>query len=120
MVGKYEKALRSLWTGTCDAYIRETTINPANGRNEAQEVLLFQNEPCRLSFASIKSTQENNDAAVVQQSVKLFISKAISIPPGTKLVVTQNGKTDSYSRAGEPGVYTYHQEIALEHFKEWV
>lgn len=119
MVSVYEKALKRMWTGSCSVYVRELHINPDNGRDEAAEILLHENIPCRLSFSSISSAGQNESAATVQQVVKLFLAKDIEIPPGSKLVVTQEGKTTAYAKSGSPAVYPYHQEIMLERFKEY-
>lgn len=119
MVSNYQKALQRLWNGLCDVYVRRTEVNKANGRNEPQIVPVHQNIPCRLSFSSITSTSENSEAALIQQAAKLFLAKNIEVSPGSKIVVTQEGKTGSYVRSGEPAVYRCHQEIMLERFKEW-
>lgn len=120
MVNSYQKALQKLWTGVCDVYVYDRDyINPANGRNEAKEVLKQQGVPCRLSFKAIPSTTDDNEAALVKQSVKLFFSKEVTIPPGAKLVVTQEGTTAAYAKSGRAAVYRYHQEIQLELFKEY-
>lgn len=119
MVSRYQDALRKLWVGRCSVFVQETTVNPANGRNEPTEVQKLKDEPCRLSFSSISSTTEKDEAALIQQVVKLFISKEVKIPPGSKIVVTQNGATHTFTRSGEPAVYSGHQEIVLETFKEY-
>lgn len=119
MVKSYQNALRRLWDGLCDVYVLETAVNKANGRDEPTEVQKFHGEPCRLSFSSISSTTEQDSAPLIQQSVKLFVSKTVEIPAGSKIVVTQEGRTTAYTRSGEPAVYSCHQEIPLVPFKEY-
>lgn len=119
MVSTYKAALTSLWSGLCNVYVREYTRNAITGRSEPTEVLKLDNEPCRVSFSSITSTGEKDDAPTIQQTVKLFISSAVDIPEGSKIVVTQNGQTEAYTRSGAPAVYTYHQEIMLVPFEEY-
>lgn len=119
MVNSYKNALRKLWDGVCDVFIRETVVNKANGRNEPTETCVLQGEPCRLSFSTVTATSENSEAALVKQVVKLFISKDVVIPEGSKIVVTQEGAAASYCRSGKPAIYSTHQEYVLEHFKEW-
>lgn len=116
---KYRNAIQSLWDGLCDVYIRETVINPDNGRDEPVEVLKLQNQPCRLSFSNIAGTNEESSAALVRQTTKLFIAKDVEIPPGSKLIITQEEKSEAYQMSGKPAVYSCHQEIMLELFKEW-
>ena len=110
MVKSYQDALWRLWDGLCDVYVLETAVNKANGRDEPMEVQKLHGEPCRLSFSSISSTTEQDSAPLIQQSVKLFVSK---------IVVTQEGRTTAYARSGEPAVYSCHQEIPLVPFKEY-
>lgn len=119
MVKSYQDALRKLWCGLCDVFIRETVRNTSNGRDEPTEVQKLRNEPCRLSFSSISSTTEKDDAALIQQTVKLFIAREVEIPPGAKIVVTQNGVTRTFVRSGEPAFYSTHQEIMLAPFERW-
>lgn len=119
IAGSYEAAVKSMWDGKCDVYVRETVINPDNGRNEPVEKAIYTQLPCRLSFKSISSTSEQSEAATVQQVVKLFISKDIDIPFGSKLVVTQKEHTGVYTKSGDPAIYSFQQEIILEHFKEY-
>lgn len=119
MVSGYQKAIRKLWDGLCDVYVRETQVNPASGRDEPVPVLLHQNVPCRLSYHLIAETKEDSGAEKIQQTTKLFLAKDVEIPPGSKLVVTQEGKTEAYSRTGQPAVYSHHQEIMLKLFERW-
>ena len=119
MVNTYQNAIRNLWTGRCDVIVRTTIINPSNGRNEPTESVLLKNEPCRISFSTIKSTTESNSAEAITQTIKLFLASGVEIPEGSKIVVTQNGKTGAYIKSGAPAVYSTHQEIILERFKEW-
>ncbi|MBR2743465.1 MAG: hypothetical protein IKD89_07735 [Clostridia bacterium] len=121
MVREYDNALRSLWHGVCTVYVTRHVLNPANGRNEARDVMTAENEPCRLSrrmsARTVSGTKKDNETAAVYQTVKLFIDKDVEVPPGARLVVTQNGYTAEYERAGAPVVYERHQEIVLERKK---
>lgn len=113
------KALESLWKGTCTVWIREEIQNPVNKRTEFGEAAVYEDQPCKLSIETITTTNENNNAASVTQKVKLFIAPEVNIPAGSKITVTQNGKTADYEKSGEPGIYTNHQEISLDLFKGW-
>ena len=59
------------------------------------------------------------EAAQVAQSVVLYIDPSVDIPEGSKITVTQNGMTRDYERSGKSAVYSCHQEVPLELFKEW-
>lgn len=47
---------------------------------------------------------------------KLFISPDVAIKAGSKIIVTQHGRTTEYSNSGVPAVYPTHQEIMLTLF----
>ena len=122
------EAIKSLWKGNCSVYIKEEFFDNITKRTEFTEKPLFENQPCRISFRlpfrlSFKATAvSSNDISVasVRQTISLYISNKVLIPPGSKIVVTQNGVTDTYQRSSKPSVYTHHQEILLELFKDWV
>jgi hypothetical protein len=113
------QALESLWQGVCTITIREGTQNPTTKRTEFTESNLHQNQPCKLSFERITVTDDSDNAASIAQATKLFIAPEINIPAGSKITVTQNGKTAAYEKSGEPAIYSNHQEVPLELFKGW-
>lgn len=121
MVGKlYASAVKSLWTGKCTVTVRKnTTTDESSGRAVASEIDTYKDEPCRISFDTVSAVQPESNAAQVVQSITLFIDCAVNIPAGSKIMVTQNGVTNSYERSGKPAVYSTHQEIPLEVFRGW-
>lgn len=122
MVGgkSYAAAIKSLWRGKCTVTVRNNDTTDENtGRVVVGEVDTYTDEPCRISFDTVNATQPENNAANIVQSITLFIDRAIVIPEGSKITVTQNGVTAVYEKSGKPAVYSTHQEIPLEIFKGW-
>ena len=122
MVGgkSYAAAIKSLWRGKCTVTVRNNdTTDENNGRVVEGEVDTYTDEPCRISFDTVNATQPENNAANIVQSITLFIDRAVVIPEGSKITVTQNGVTAVYEKSGKPAVYSTHQEIPLEIFKGW-
>lgn len=122
MVGgkSYAAAIKSLWRGKCTVTVRNNDTTDENtGRVVVGEVDTYTDEPCRISFDTVNATQPENNAANIVQSITLFIDRAVVIPEGTKITVTQNGVTAVYEKSGKPAVYSTHQEIPLEIFKGW-
>ena len=117
--GGYQAAVQSLWAGLATVTVLDGVLNPANGRTEPTERVIASNIPCRISHTTVKSTEPSEEAAVVAQSVTLYLDPSVDIPEGSKVTVTQNGVTRDYERSGKPAVYTAHQEIPLELFKGW-
>lgn len=122
MVGckSYAAAIKSLWRGKCTVTVRNNDTTDENtGRVVVGEVDTYTDEPCRISFDTVNATQPENNAANIVQSITLFIDRAVVIPEGSKITVTQNGATAVYEKSGKPAVYSTHQEIPLEIFKGW-
>lgn len=119
MVNAHRKALERLWKDRCTVYHRVKVTDPKTKLTDFDEKPLLQDQPCKLSFETLNST-DGDHVATVAQSVKLFISPDVEIPAGCKIVVTRFNdleRTFTYSRSGEPGIFTNHQEIILEPFK---
>ena len=114
----YQKAIQSLWDGSCTIIVRDMALDPTTGRTEPQEHVAAENIPCRVSYTTVKSAETTEEAATVAQSVTLYLDPAVDIPVGSKITVTQNGVTRDYTRSGKPAGYTYHQEVPLELWKE--
>lgn len=115
----HKKAVQSLWVGKATITVLDGVLNPANGRTEPQERILAADIRCRISHKSVVSTEPNEEAAQVAQSVVLYIDPSVDIPEGSKITVTQNGMACDYERSGKSAVYSCHQEVPLELFKEW-
>lgn len=84
-----------------------------------KEVLVLENQPCKLSFSTSKAAQQTESANQVTQVIKLFISPEVTIKEGSKLIISHNGKVSEYKNSGVPSLFPTHQEIVLELFKGW-
>lgn len=115
------KAVRAFWTDKMTVYELEN-YKRDNGSVGQKPVSKLENEPCRLSFSSLSTTDESQNVAQVVQSAKLFCSADAEIKAGSQIVVTHAGREFSFKRSGEPGVYpiTRHQEFPVVPVKRWV
>lgn len=112
-------AVELLYLGTCTISEFESVVDPINKRTTQKEVVVLENQPCKLSFGrSQKDAASEGNFAAIAQKPKLFIAPEIDIKAGSKITVTQNGVTNTYERSGEPAVYINHQEIPLELYKD--
>lgn len=116
---QHRKAIEALYIGKCNVYEWENVTDSDTHITKKQEALVLENQPCKLSFSSLKNADEADGAATITQTPKLFISPDIVIKPGSKIQVTQNNVTTMYQRSGEPGMFTTHQEIVLELFTKY-
>lgn len=112
--------LSLLWVGRCTIYEFQDITDPETFQTTQKEVPVLENEPCRLSYNREQSTNIANGAAVVSQSITLFIRPDLVIKPGSVIEITQNGVTEKFKGSGKPAVYTNHQEIVLELYEDTV
>lgn len=108
-----------LYTDVCSVIEYQDIKDPITRLTSKQEVTVLENQPCKLSFETSRSASNTDAAAAIKQDIKLFISPEIEIAPGSKIVVTHEGRTGEYSQSGVPAVYPTHQEIMLTIAKEW-
>lgn len=110
--------LAILWTGKCTIYEFVNETHPNTYQTTQKEVAVLVDEPCRLSYNREQATNIQSGAAVVSQSITLFIRPDLVIKPGSVIEITQNGVTEKYKGSGKPAVYTNHQEIVLELYED--
>ncbi|EGT4599348.1 hypothetical protein DFW26_07780 [Clostridioides difficile] len=112
MVNKSRKAIEMLYRDKCTIVEYQPVKDPITKRTNNKEVVVLENQPCKLSYKNITSTEQGK-VAKLTQTIKLFISPSINIKAGSKLII--NNK--EYARSGEPAIYPNHQEIILELLK---
>lgn len=113
------KVIEQHYDGVCTVMEHKKVRNDEDGLVKFEEVTVTENQPCHLAFKNLTSTEQSESAAAVRQTAELLISPDISIKPGSKITVTQEGVTTDYTYSGVPAVYATHQEIILELFKRW-
>ena len=111
--------LSVLWTGRCTILEYEDVIDPKTFQTSQREVIVVEDEPCRISFSSETVTNPTTGVAEMSQFTVLFIRPDLEIDPGSIIEVTQNGRTTKYKRSGKPAVYTNHQEIKLTLYEDY-
>ena len=85
-----------------------------NNQTTQKEVPVLIDEPCRLSYNHEQATNIQSGAAVVSQSITLFIRPDLVIKPGSVIEITQNNVKERYHGSGQPAIYSNHQEIILQ------
>ena len=83
------------------------------------EEAVLSDEPCRLSYSTVKAAEKSGMTSTADQTVKLFISPDVVIKPGSKIIVTHRGVSLEFRSSGLPSRYPTHQEIVLEPFRGW-
>lgn len=115
------KAVEKLYDGTLTAYEIAKTVDPDTGitstgwaKAEGKE-----NIPCHLAKKSITAAGQTGTAATIAQEMELITNPDIRILDGSRIEVTQEGKTQCYECTGEPAVYSTHQEIHVLLSDRW-
>ncbi len=112
------KVLETLYDGRCTITEHQKIKNP-NKTTGCADVVVLEDVPCRLSFSTVTNANQTETGASVVQTTKVFLAPEITVKPGSKLTVTQNGVTTEYKSSGVPAFYSTHQEIGVELFKGW-
>lgn len=116
-MNRIRKAIESQYKGVCNVYEYRKVKDEVTKITKQQEVLVLENQPCKLSYEQINTT--SGEVPAVAVSAKLFISPDVEIKAGSKIVVTQNNVTTAFANSGEPGRFSNHQEIMLNLFEKW-
>lgn len=113
----HRKAIESIYDSKCDIIELQPKVVKNITKNE--EVEVFSNQACRVSFEDIYINTQTETEAKKVQKIKLFIAPELNVKPGSKIIVTGRGRKTEYKNSGEPAVYDTHQEIMLELWKGW-
>ena len=105
--------LSALWNGKCTIQEYKAITNENTFQTTHELVPTLVDEPCRLSYHKEQATNIANGAAVISQSITLFIRPDIVVKEGSVIDITQHGITTRYKGSGKPAIYTNHQEIVL-------
>lgn len=108
-----DNPLALLWIGRCTVSEQGQGTNPITKVQWFEEVTTIQDEPCRVSFNTNGPAAGTDSVTNADQQVVLFIRPDVVIPAGSRVRVTQNGRTVDYYASGRARVYTRHQEIPL-------
>lgn len=113
------KAIEATYFGTLTVTEREKEKDERSKLTKDVEVVVLENQPCKLSFEKLQTAIQSDSAATITQVTKLFVSPDISINAGSKITVSQDNVTTDYTCSGVPAIYPTHQEIILELFKDF-
>lgn len=113
------RAQEAAYDGRCTVVEYRQVKDEATKLTGKKEVVVIEDQPCRLSYEKLSAVLQTETAAAMSQGIKLFLAPEIVIKGGSKIIVTQNGVTEKYCASGKPAVYSTHQEVMLELFEGW-
>lgn len=97
----------------------QTVKDPVTKVTRQEEVLEHDGVPCHLSYSSTAPAAGSDTVTTAAQGIKLFLAPELVVPPGSRIEVTQHGRTESYAQSGKAAVYSSHQEILLELWRDY-
>ena len=116
MLGQIKGALQHMYIGTATVYGYSYTTGE-HGAEVKTQTALFTNIPCRLSYDR-KVANDQDTHGQILQDITMHCDPSYNIPPGSKIVITQNGRTRTYKCSSQAAVYESHQEIELTAYRE--
>ncbi|MBZ0585357.1 hypothetical protein KWL18_018915, partial [Clostridioides difficile] len=100
MVSKSRKAIEILYRDKCTIVEYQPIKDPITKRTNNKEIVVLENQSCKLSYKNIVSAEQGK-VAKLEQTIKLFISPDIEIKAGSKLIINDK----EYVRSGESAIY---------------
>lgn len=114
----YRKTIERLYIDICSIYEYQKAKDPKTKITESKLVKVFENIPCRISFKNVATAQQTDSSATISQITTLFISPEIVIKENSKIDIIRNDRVLEYKNSGTPAIYSTHQEISLNLYKE--
>ncbi len=111
------KAIEATYSGTLMVTEMQKVKDERSKLTKKVEVVVLENQPCKLSFEKLQAAIQSDSAAAITQGAKLFVSPDVSIKAGSKITVSQDNVITDYTCSGVPAIYPTHQEIMLELFR---
>lgn len=112
--GLHRRAMEATYDGSCRIYGMRHVKDPGTKVTRQEEALVKEGIPCHLSFSSTAAASGSDTVTAAMQTIKLFLAPELVVPPGSRVEVAQQGRTESYGQSGKAAVYSSHQEIMLE------
>ncbi|HBF5484650.1 TPA: hypothetical protein KOQ77_003719, partial [Clostridioides difficile] len=100
MMDKTRKAIEMLYRDKCTIVEYQPIKDPITKRTNNKEIVVLENQSCKLSYKNIVSATDGK-VAKLEQTIKLFISPDIEIKAGSKLIINDK----EYVRSGESAIY---------------
>lgn len=113
----HRSAVEARYDGTCQIFGMQPVKNPDTKVTRQAEVLMLKDLPCHLSYSAAPPAAGSGTITTAVQTIKLFLAPETVIEPGSRIEVTQTGRTESFHQSGKAAVYSSHQEISLELWK---
>lgn len=107
--------LEATYEGRLTAYRR--IFKKENGRTVQKEEAYLTDQPCALcwggNYRKRGDSLKQEILPEIQYEARVFVSPAVEIPAGSRVVIAQNGGIWNFVTCGEGVRYPTHQEIVV-------
>lgn len=110
----HRMVIEQTYDGICNIYRMQSIKDPETKVTRQDEGIIHKDISCHLSYSKTAPAVGSDTVTAVTQTIKLFLAPELVIPPGSRIEVTQQSRTESYDQSGKAAVYSSHQEILLE------
>lgn len=118
-ISKAKQAIQMLYFDRCNIYGIQKYKDPVTKEIiEKDDDVIYSDVPCKLSYKDVSQADNDGISSAVNQVVTLKLDNELVIKPGSKIVVTRNGRSTTYQNSGAPAIGVNQQIITLELFKE--
>lgn len=121
MVEKIKKAIEPFYTDLCSVYEKNAVVK--DGRTQFEEVLRYENVPCRMSAKAFlfgeNAASEKNNVTGLSKKTKLFLPPEYVVKPGSRIVVESLGQETVFAKSGKMSCYSSHNEVMVELLKNY-
>ncbi|MCT4686079.1 hypothetical protein [Vallitalea sp.] len=110
-MNKHRKSLEKRYRGRCT--ISNSQAAKVDGETTHKDNLVASMQPCLLIHPKINVANQTEVQAKIKVNYKLIMAPEITVLPGSKITVTQDGATYKLSCSGKPFIRSSHQQIEL-------
>ncbi|MEV2911099.1 ABC transporter ATP-binding protein [Paenibacillus larvae] len=92
---------------------RYEDVDKPNGSTKNEPVVIYQDQPCRISQRALGVNSQTDAENKIAYETKLFIAPDLDIRQGDVVEIKRGALSREYT-AGEPFLYSTHQEVSLQ------
>jgi hypothetical protein len=114
---RHRRAIERMYTDRATIFRYQQVKDPVTKETKLVMQPVYADQPCRISQRALATNGQTEAQNEIRYETKLFIAPELGIRQGDMLEVTRGTMTRQYT-AGEPFLYSTHQEVSLQR-EEW-
>lgn len=110
---RHRRTIEKMYTDRCTISRYQDYKDPVTKETRLQLVTVYEDHACRISQRALGSNNQTEVQNDIAYETKLFIAPELAIKQGDVIEVTRGEVLRTYE-AGEPFLYSTHQEVSLQ------